>query len=167
MDYEVVFTSQTGNTEKVAMKIFEALPGKSKDIQRIEEVKEIESDLYFVGFWNYKGTCSSDIMDFLTELHGKKVALFGTCGLGGSQSYYDRVANQVAAFIAEDNEYMGSFLCAGKMPSQVLEKYKRMQQKQDSPEIRAIISSYEEAMLHPNEEDLRAARQFAEKILGQ
>lgn len=51
MDYLVVYTSNTGNTEKVAMKIFDSIPGRSKDIQRLEELRDGEADTYFVGFW--------------------------------------------------------------------------------------------------------------------
>ena len=75
MDYLVVYTSNTGNTEKVAMKIFDSIPGRSKDIQRLEELRDGEADTYFVGFWNDRGTCGSRVMEFLSGLHGKKVAL--------------------------------------------------------------------------------------------
>ena len=88
MDYLVVYSSKTGNTEKVAMAIFNALPGKSKDVQRVEELKG-EADTYFVGFWNNRGTCSGEIVELLSGLSGKKVALFGTCGMGGSQEYFE------------------------------------------------------------------------------
>lgn len=162
MDYLVVYTSKTGNTQKIAMEIFRALPGNSKDIQKMEELNG-EADTYYVGFWNNRGTCSSEILDFLSELHGKRVALFGTCGMGGSQEYYDRVANQVEAFLPEDNQYLGSFLCAGKMQPQVLEKYKARQQEQDTPQIRMMIQAYEEGMLHPDDGDLKAARAFVEQ----
>lgn len=165
MKYLVVYTSKTGNTQKIAMKIFNCLPGKSKDIQRLEELGQDEAEIYFVGFWNDRGTCGSDIMDFLLTLHGKKVALFGTCGMAGNQEYFEQVSNRVAAFIPDDNEYLGSFLCLGKMPPQILEKYKMMQQKEDSSLIRMMITGYERAMLHPDEEDLCAAGDFVEKVL--
>lgn len=165
MDYAVVYSSKTGNTEKIALAIFETLPGKSKDIYRVEEAGRDEADLYFIGFWNNRGTCSSEIMDFMGELHGKRIALFGTCGMGYSQEYFDRVANQVSALIPDDNIYLGNFLCAGRMPPQVLEKYKRMQAREDTPMVRMMISGYEQAMLHPDEADLKAARAFAEEIL--
>lgn len=165
MDYIVIYSSKTGNTQKIAMEIFESLPGKSKDIQKIEEYTEAEADLYFIGFWNNRGTCSREIMDLLGSLHGKQIALFGTCGMGRDQDYYDRVANQVAAFIPDDSVYLGSFLCPGKMPAGVLEKYRQMQSIADSQQIRAMIHNYEEAMLHPDESDLNQAKDFAEKIL--
>lgn len=165
MEYKVVYASKTGNTQKIAMKIFGTIPGKSKDVQRVEEICGEEADTYFVGFWNDRGTCSKEIMDFMSGLHGKKVGLFGTCGMGQSKEYFSVVGNQVAALLPDDNEYLGCFLCAGKMPPQVLEKYKMIQIQDDTPAIRAMIGAYEEAMLHPNEEDFRNAVEFVHKIL--
>lgn len=166
MDYLVVYASKTGNTEKIAMAIFNALPGKSKDVQRVEEVNG-EADTYFVGFWNNRGTCSGEIVELLSSLKGKKVALFGTCGMGGSQEYFDRVVNQVEAFVPDDCQYLGSFMCAGKMPPQILEKYKQMQKINDNPQVRMMIKAYEEGMLHPNTEDFEHAREFVERVLGE
>ncbi len=165
MDYMVVYASETGNTEKIAMAIFNALPGKSKDVQKVGEMKG-EADTYFVGFWNNRGTCSGEIVDLLSGLSGKKVALFGTCGMGGSQEYFDRVVNQVEAFVPDDCEYLGSFMCAGKMPPQILEKYKQMQKINDTPQVRMMIQAYEEGMLHPNNEDYQHAREFVERVLN-
>ena len=146
------------------MEIFEALPGKPKDIQRVEEQKG-EADTYFVGFWNDKGICGGEIMEFLEGLHGKQVALFGTCGMGEDPEYCRQVSKRVEALIPEDNRYLGSFLCSGRMVPQVLERYRIMQMRQDSPQIRQMIQSYEEAMLHPDEKDLENARTFAQRIV--
>lgn len=163
MKYLVIYSSRTGNTEKIAMEIFEALPGQSKDIQRVEEQKG-EADTYFVGFWNNKGICSGDVMEFLENLHGKQVAIFGTCGMGEDAEYCRQVSKRVEALIPEDNRYLGSFICSGRMAPGVLKRYQMMQDKQDSPQIRRMIQAYEEAMLHPDEKDLKNARAFAEKV---
>ena len=165
MEYLVVYTSNTGNTQKVAMKIFDAIPGRSKDIERVEELHGEEADTYFVGFWNDRGTCGSRVMEFLSTLHGKRVALFGTCGMSGSEEYFKQVEKQVSVFVPDDNEYLGCFLCGGKMMPQVLEKYKQMQAVNNSPQIRAMIAAYEEGMLHPDEQDFDNARAFVERVL--
>ncbi len=164
MEYLVIYSSQTGNTQKLALEIFEALPGKSKDIQKIEE-QSGEADTYFVGFWVRRGICGQDILDFLDRLHGKKVALFGTCGMGGDRKYCRQVSRRMEALIPEDNRYLGSFLCTGKMSPQVLEKFRAMQEREDSPGIRELIQAYREAMLHPDERDLKNARTFVQEIV--
>ena len=148
------------------MKIFDSLPGRSKDIQRLEELHDEEADTYFVGFWNDRGTCGSRVMEFLSGLHGKKVALFGTCGMGGSSEYFKQVENRVSVFVPEDNEYLGCFLCGGKMMPQVLDRYKQMQAINDSAQIRTMIAAYEEGMLHPDEQDFRDAEAFVEEVLN-
>lgn len=165
MDYLVVYTSRTGNTQKVAMKIFEVLPGKSKDIVSLDELHGEEAELYFVGFWNNRGTCKKEVMDFLSGLHGKRVALFGTCGLAVNRDYFKQVENRVSVFLPDDNEYLGCFLCGGKMSPKVLENYRQMQAIHDTPHIRALISAYENAMLHPNEDDLGHASEFVQSVL--
>lgn len=164
MKYMVVYDSRTGNTEKVAMKIFETLPGKSKDIQKVSDVTG-NAEVYFVGFWNNKGACSIEIMEFLSKMHGKRIALFGTCGGEANPVYYNQVVSRVAAFIPEDNFYLGSFLCTGRMPVGVLNHYQNLLQKNDTPEIRAMIQMYEKAMLHPDQQDFTNAEAFTRKAI--
>ena len=156
MDYMVVYTSKTGNTEKVAAEIFGVLPGGSKDIQRVEEVRG-EADTYFVGFWNDKGTCSSNIMDFLSTLHGKKVALFGTCGFGCSDAYYDTVYRRFADHLKSTNQIIGHYICQGKMPETVLHRYEAMKAANpDCSRWDECIDNYRNALSHPNADDMQS-----------
>ena len=164
MEYLVVYSSRTGNTEKLALEIFEALPGKSKDVQKVEEHRG-EADTYFVGFWNHKGICSREIMDFLEGLHGKNVALFGTCGMGSDRMYCRQVARRVEALIPDDNRYLGAFLCSGKVSSQVLERYRAMEGEKGRLWLREMTQARQEAMLHPDERDLKNARTFVQEIV--
>ena len=165
MKYLVVYTSKTGNTEKIATEIFKTLPGKSKDIQRVEELNGQEAETYFVGFWNDRGTCSGSIMDFLSSIHGKRVALFGTCGMSGDKEYYKQVESRVSGFVPDDCQYLGCFLCGGRMRPEILQKYRQMQQVNDSPQIKKLIAAYEEGMLHPNQEDLDKAKRFVLSLI--
>ena len=72
----------------------------------------------------------------------------------------------MSVFVPEDNEYLGCFLCGGKMMPQVLDRYKQMQAINDSPQIRMMIAAYEEGMLHPDEQDFRDAEAFVEEALN-
>jgi len=165
--YKVLFTSRTGNTEKVAVKIYEAIADSSKDIQKIEAFEGgDDAEIYFIGFWADHGSCSMEVMDCLDEIHGKKIALFGTCGMGSNKEYYAGIEASVSAFIPDDNEYLGMFLCQGKMPIQVRNKYEEML-KRDAGDEKAkfMIKNFNEAMLHPDKRDLENAAVFASKIV--
>ena len=167
MDVQIIYTSRTGNTEKLAEAVFAAVPVKEKNVKRIEERTERDDgDLYLVGFWTDRGTAGSEILDLLGSLHGKKVALFGTCGMGNDPQYYKRILNGVAAFIPEDSEYLGGFLCQGKMPIQVRQRYESMRGVSDTEQIDRMIRNFDEALLHPDRKDLKAASDFVKSLFG-
>lgn len=52
MGVQIVYTSRTGNTEKLAEAVFAAVPVKEKNVKRIEERTERDDgEMYLVGFW--------------------------------------------------------------------------------------------------------------------
>lgn len=167
MDAMVVYSSHTGNTRKIANAIFAAIPGDSKDIQNVTEYRGKDADLFFVGFWTDKGDCDSAVAALLSGLHGKKVALFGTCGMGTDDVYYDQIAARVRKWLPPDNVYLGSFLCQGKMPMQVRNRYESMLDGSDRDlHIRLMIRNFDEAMLHPDRKDEQEAARFAREIFA-
>ena len=92
LDYLVLYQSETGNTKKIAATIFSHLPGNSKDLIDITTDKPIpEAEVYFIGFCVHRGTCSMAVSDFINDLSGKQIALFGTCGMGNAPEYYKAI----------------------------------------------------------------------------
>ncbi len=165
MDVMVVYSSQTGNTRKIANAIFAAIPGDSKDIQNVKEYQGKDANLFFVGFWTDKGDCDARIAGLLSGLHEKRVALFGTCGMGADESYYDQIAARVRKWLPADNIYLGCFFCQGKMPMQVRNRYESLLDGSDRDiHIRLMIRNFDEAMLHPDRKDEQAAARFAREI---
>lgn len=94
----------------------------------------------------------------------EKVALFGTCGMGNVPEYYDRILNGVAAFIPEDCEYLGGFLCQGKMPIQVRKRYEAMQNTSNTQQVEMLLHNFDEALLHPDRQDLKAVADFVKGL---
>lgn len=167
MDYMVVYSSVTGNTKKVATEIFSALPGMSKDMQSMTEYRGKDAEIFFIGFWVDRGTCDISVIDMLSELRGKKVALFGTCGLGNGADYFKSIEQKVKVWIPDDCEYLGAFLCQGKMPMQVRENYEiPMEDPRQEEWRKTMLRNLDEGLFHPNEEDLVRAREFVERILA-
>ena len=72
MKTQVLYKSRTGNTEKLAKAIFEAVPGQCKDIAPLEGQTDYEmGDVYFIGFWTDRGSASVEVLDYLGSLQGK------------------------------------------------------------------------------------------------
>lgn len=165
--YKVVFTSKTGNTEKLAKAVYEAISDSSKDIERLSErTKTEEAQVYLVGFWVDRGSCSIDVMDFLDELDEKQVLMFGTCGSDPDEEFCRRIETNIKAFILDGNEYLGMYLSQGKMPMRIRRKYEDMQgTKEMGEQAERMISNFDEALLHPDAEDLEGVKLFVREIL--
>lgn len=172
LDYLVLYTSHTGNTRQLAMELFAKLPGSSKDVIHLETVDSIprllsqkEAKVYFIGFFINCGSCSVEIIDTLAALHNKKIVLFGTCGMSNSPEYFQAVSRQISAFISEDCEYLGCYLCQGKMPISVRNHCEAMLEKApDNTQLKLLIQNFDEALLHPDAKDLAGITDFLEKL---
>ena len=95
--------------------------------------------------------------DFLKDNinDSKTIFLFGTAGFGKSEEYFKRIINKVKESIDSTNEVVGSFMCQGKMPDSVLQRYLSLKESDKAPKnIDLLIENYYEALNHPNEEDL-------------
>ena len=172
MTYRIIYDSRTGNTEKLAFELFNRLPIGEKVIASLSEWKErtipsqeTSEDIYFAGFWTNRGSCSAEMMGFLSQLHEKSVVLFGTCGMGNDPDYYRMIAHNVEVFLPDDAVCMGTFLCQGKMPIQVRKKYEAMEYQEGKEErARHMMRVFDEALLHPNQEDFEKLNNFLKKL---
>lgn len=166
LEYLVLYQSESGNTKKIAATIFSHLPGTSKDLIDITTNKTIpEARVYFIGFCVHCGSCSMIVSDFLSALSGKRIALFGTCGMGNSSAYYSSIEHSANVWIESDNEYLGAFFCQGKMPQKVRQKYESIRTTENASQIRLCLRNFDEALTHPDSLDLEHAKVFVEKTL--
>ena len=162
LDYLVLYNSQSGNTKSVAAAIFSALPEGSRDLIDIDSGKPIpEASTYFIGFCVHRGSCCIEVSDLLSSLENKNIALFGTCGMGRSAEYYSLIEKNVSAWINSSCRYLGCYICQGKMPMQVRQKYENMRTSENAPQVDGFIRNFDCAMTHPDREDLKKAQEFA------
>ena len=162
LDYLVLYNSQSGNTKSVAAAIFSALPEGSRDLIDIDSGKPIpEASTYFIGFCVHRGSCCIEVSDLLSSLENKNIALFGTCGMGRSAEYYSLIEKNVSAWINSSCRYLGCYICQGKMPMQVRQKYENMRTSENAPQVDGFIRNFDCAMTHPDREDRKKAQEFA------
>lgn len=166
MKIAVVYDSLTGNTELLANEIKKEIA--SEDLVYFGRIEDnIEADLYLVGSWIDKGSCSGKIADFLSKLRGKKVAFFATAGFGGSEEYYQAIFARIKPLIEQWNQVTEPFFCQGKMPASVLTRYQKMaEENPDDPKIKQSIANFHQALPHPNGDDLTNIRTWLKKILS-
>ena len=100
----------------------------------------------------------------LKKLKNKKIFLFGTAGFGGSQEYFQKVLGQIKESIDSSNTIIGEYMCQGKMPQSVRERYVKMKEQPNyMPNLDMMIKNFDSALSHPNKNDLDKLRKMVEE----
>ena len=159
-NYSIVFSSSTGNTKKLADAVYEILPKDKCDYFGENDLKIPPSDLLYIGFWTDKGSADTKTLELLAKLKNKKIFLFGTAGFGESEVYFQKVLDRVKESIDESNSIIGTYMCQGKMPMAVRERYEKMkQQPNPAPNLDGLIRNFDRALTHPDDHDLEELKQ--------
>ncbi len=165
--YIVLYATLTGNTQKVAAAVHQQLPEPSRILLLTGESLAIPEETVFLGYWVDRGSCPEPVAQLLCQLHGKKIALFGTIG-SDNQDYWPKVRQQVEKLVPADNQILGHFLCQGRMQPDVRVRYEQgLAQNPHDTRCRDGIANFDRALTHPNTADLDHAAAFARQILDQ
>ena len=166
MTYMIVYSSVTGNTEIIAQAIKETLDEKHGTYYgKPGAIVKQDAELIFVGFWVSMGSCSEEIKKYLQTLENKKIFLFGTVGFGESENYFETIMKEVKEYISDSNIIIDSFMCQGKMPNSVLERYKKLHEEQpENSNILNMINNYQNALSHPDLQDIEAVQTLITKV---
>lgn len=163
-NYSIVYSSNTGNTKQLAEAIREALPTEHCDYFGDCAVESPESELVYVGFWTNKGVADDAAMALLKSLEGKKVFLFGTAGFGTGDEYFRGVLDRTKAALEESNTVVGEYMCQGKMPQAVRDRYVKMKEQPEHPaNLDMLIENFDLALSHPDADDLAKLKALVAK----
>lgn len=166
--YSIIYSSRTGNTRLLAEAIRESLPADLCNHFGTDEAGAVESEKLYVGFWTDKGTADEAALALLKRLKYKKIFLFGTAGFGESEAYFQKVLDRVKESIDESNSIIGTYMCQGKMPMAVRERYEKMkQQPNPAPNLDGLIRNFDRALTHPDDHDLEELKQAVRREGGQ
>lgn len=155
MSYAIVYSSVTGNTALLAQTIREALPRESCCYFGAPDPQALSAERIYVGFWTDRGTCDAAAAQFLRQLTGQTVFLFGTAGFGGDGAYFQRILERAEENLGPEVRVVGTYMCQGKMPPAVRRRYQAME---DGPRKTAMLQNFDRAASHPDQEDLARLR---------
>ncbi len=144
----VVYSSQTGNTKKLAETVCQALPAGTLMCLADDAPDPTDYDLVALGFWLQGGKPDPNSSTYLARLKGHpNVFLFATHGARPGSDYAANAMAHAHA-LAEGATVVGSFSCYGEVNPKVLEKVKAKTQ----PPV--WLDDAAEAVGHPESSDL-------------
>ena len=114
----------------------------------------METQRYSILYSSKTGN-TKKLAEKIREILPEEIFMFGTAGFGGSEAYFQQVLGKVKESVDESNTVMGEFMCQGKMPQSVRDRYVKMKEKPDhAPNLEELIQNFDRALSHPDNEDL-------------
>ena len=156
----VTYYSQTGNTEKIAQAIHEAIYFE-KELLPVKDVTNLRGyDIIFAGFPVHAHSVPAVFLPFFKKLPaGQQIALFCTHGsLRGG--HLPKQAIEHAIGLASGARILGTFCVRGKVPPKVLDSL------MTSPQNHVWVEEALGACGHPDEADLADAKEFTKTVLA-
>lgn len=148
----VVYSSQTGNTKKLAEAVCEHLPAGAIMCSVDEAPDPSDYDFVALGFWLQAGKPDPQSTGYLERLKGhKNLFLFATHGARPGSNHAMNAMNHARA-VASGATVVGVFSCFGAVNPKVLEKVKA---KPQPPEW---LDDATDAVGHPDSADLDRLR---------
>jgi len=93
----------------------------------------------YIGFWTDKGACDVVTKDFLAKVQGK----------------FEKILQKTSREMGKSNTLVGTYMCQGKMPMSVRERYEKMLAAPvHAPNLKGMIENYDRALSHPDKNDL-------------
>lgn len=155
----VIYSSQTGNTEKLARIVYDYLEGE-KEIYGIGDAPDpSDYDLIAVGFWLKSGKPDPAALEYLPKLgNNKKVFLFVTHGAASGSGHVNE-GLKLARELVKDADLLGIFNCPGEVESAFLE---RVSAKPVKP---PWIGDAPAAAGHPDETDIENLKNMLSSVI--
>lgn len=125
-DFLIVYSSKTGNTEKVAKKFYE-VAGERCDLAAVKQVPAVDDyKVIFAGYWVDKGEPDKDMQEFLQTLDNKKVVLFQTLG---AEAYSEHGISSLAnagRYLSTGCKVVGTLSIRGAIDPKLIETMMKM-----------------------------------------
>ncbi|MDY6855500.1 MAG: flavodoxin family protein [Thermodesulfobacteriota bacterium] len=143
----VVYSSQTGNTRKLAETVYRALTGEKKICPISDALDPSDWDFIAMGFWLKAGKPDPMSLEYLPRIKGKSLFLFATHGAAGGSEHALNAMNY-AKELAFKAKVVGSYSCQGEVDPKIIEH------AQAKPKPPVWIVDAPAAVGHPDETDI-------------
>ena len=160
----IVFSTLTGNTEKIANAIFSEIKG-DKEIFNVKETQNIDVNDYdkiIIGYWVDRGDADEVSKIFMSKIKNKTIGTFGTLGSDPFSEHARSCVEKVRRFLENNgNKVEREFICRGAISPKIIEKFRKMTKEgvaghhSASPENE---KRWAEAEKHPDKNDIENSR---------
>jgi len=164
----ITYFSQTGNTEKVAISMKEALANEEVDLLPVKDVNPsnlITYDLIFLGSGVYASRVHNSVVNLIKNAPAlpSKFAFFCT---HQSLKFYQKPFDKINKIFEKNNcKLLGTFDCVGENLGIPKETQKAMLNRLPEDQRKKAEEDWKKSKNRPNNDDLEKAKKFAQSII--
>jgi len=188
----LVYSSRTGNTEKLARGVYAILTGVDSagdqeggnglsseargagnrslftlDLASITEAPDPEKhDTIILAFWVNRGYPDEASLAYLKRIEKKRIGFLATLGAYPDSDHAEKVKNRVKDLILERNEFLGSFFCQGKLDPKLTKKFTSLPPDHPHAMTPERAKRHRDAASHPDENDIVEAASVCRDMLS-
>lgn len=160
MSSALIYSSQSGNTKKLALAIQALLPPETPIFPIGSAPRPDEYDSLVLAFWVHRAKPDPLMRQYLETIKGKTVIGFGTLVARPDSDHARKVIDNFHDCLA-GNRVLGCFLCQGRLaPERFAARMSGRDNNSRHPLTEERLALLKEAERHPNENDLEEARRF-------
>lgn len=156
----IAFSTETGNTKKLAQEIFNTISGV-KIIKEFSEIQDTNDfDLIYIGFPIHNFGPSDKAKEFIGKIEdNQKVILFATHAMQ-TESPMNNKQIENCRNTAGHLKVIDIFTCRGEMSESVAERMINS----DNPQFQFFGKMRQQTIGHPNQDELKDLREFVKEI---
>ena len=122
MKVQIIYSSLTGCTQRVAEAIFDGLKVENKSIHNLKDGEPVlDGDVILLGYWVDKGGPNNEMMELMKTIKNKAVGIFCTLGYYADSSHAQQSVQKGLDFVKENNAIVGSYVCNGALSPKMIE----------------------------------------------
>ncbi len=125
MKVQVVYSSLSGCTRRLAEGIYNALDVEEKSIHDLADGEPVlDGDVVLLGYWVDKGGPNAAMKAFMEKVEGKKVGLFSTLAYWADSTHGHQTIVNGAELVKEKNVLLGGYVCNGCMSQEMIQRFR-------------------------------------------
>lgn len=125
MNVQVIYSSLSGCTRRLAEGIFAGLAAESKSIHDLNDGQpELTGDMILLGYWVDKGGPNAEMRKFMESVQWKKVGVFCTLAYWADSAHAHEALHRGVELVRERNTVIGGYVCNGAMSPQMIAAFR-------------------------------------------
>ena len=125
MKVQIVYSSLSGCTRRLAQGIFDALNVEHKAIYDLAAgAPTLDGDAVLLGYWVDKGGPDAAMKSFMETVENKNVGVFCTLAYWADSAHAHAALAAGAALVKEKNRLLGGYVCNGAMSQAMIDRFR-------------------------------------------